>query len=438
MVLFFCFCWLLTLYVAGYATAKNKDIFGPARLITTIFILRHLPFILYIAINPHAFNRKILSVCNVSLSDAFIKYTFTETIAYISLLAGIHFFTRKENPDAATNFTLNYKRLKIAAVLLFIIGFGAYAFFIMRLGGLSYLLSNIEERVLLIQGHYYLALKLMLNVLPLVFMYCYKVSQSKIYVLLLVLSIFICIGVNATLGGREPALLFLLGILLGYHFILGPIRLSKTFLLGASGIVVLLCAYIFAVPILRHDNMRSYNQGGLASYVTPKTFVYQTSHVYIDIFACNYFNRDNARYLHGFFEPIAAFNAKGDKGDIPQVDQGVYFKSIVVRQRYYAPPIPRKELVPLAWPTENFGFAYSNFLLPGILFFFFLQGMVFSLTYRWFKRYPYNVALIVLYVFVIFTFNFSSATLAAFVRTFSLLFICYLFFNRFVAVKKQR
>lgn len=439
MVVFLCFLWLLLLYSAGYATSKNKDIFGPLRFVTALFMVRHLPFILYIAFNPGAFSKKILSICNTGLDQAFIKYTFTETIAYLSLAAGIYLFRlRRQNTTAVTTaYTLNNKRLRMFSGLLFAAGVGAYIIFLSRIGGLGYLLSHLNERVLLQQGQYILMLLQLLYLVPLILMVCVKQGGTAADKVMLVLSAGVCIFIHASLGGREPVVLFLIVLLVGCHYIIGPLRWSRKLLLPVGTVAALVVVYIFAVPILRKDNMGSYNKGGLQAYVSARMLVYQTSYVYIDVFACNYFNADNAWYLRGFLDPVQAYGVKGDKGNIPQVDQGVYFSSIVSRQQYYAPPMPRKELLSRSWPTENFGFAYANFLLPGVVLFFFLQGVVFALAYRWLLRYPYNAGLLVLYVLVIIIFNFSSLRLAGFVRTFPLLFVCYLFFNRFALVKKQ-
>jgi hypothetical protein len=439
MVVFLCFCWLLLLYTAGYATAKNKDIFSPTRLITAIFILRHLPFILYIAFNPSAFNSKILTVCNTGLDDAFIKYTFTETLAYLSLIWGIYAFSAKRTVEALAPRSMpNYKGLKICAAALFAIGFGSYAVFLFRIGGLGYLLTHLSERVLLQQGQYILYFTQLLYLVPLLLLYCIKLNGKTVDKMLVAISVVACMFVHGSLGGREPVVLFLISLLVGYHYIIGPLQWSKKLLLPSFAAVLLLIAYVFIVPLLRRDTLHSYENGGVAKYVSAKTFVYQTSYVYIDVFACNYFNKDNAWYFKGFFDPVKAYGIKGDKGTIPQVDQGVYFSSIVSRQQYYAPPVPRKELLARSWPTENFGFAYANFLLPGIVLFFFLQGGVFALAYRWLRRQPYNAAAIVLYVLIVFVFNFSSLRLAGFLRTFPLFFICYVFFNRFAFIKKQR
>ena len=378
-------------------------------------------------------------VCNTGLDAAFITYAFTETLAYLSLVLGVYVFSQKQ-PAAGRppHFLPDYKGSKICAALLFTTGLVSYIIFLGRIGGLAYLLTHLSDRVQLQQGQYILYFTQLLYLVPLLLLCCIKIRKKNIDKLLLAISVAACIFVYASLGGREPVVLFLISLLIGYHYIMGPLQWSKRLLLPSSIVVVVLAAYIFLVPLMRHDAINSYKQGGIGKYISAKTLVYQTSYVYIDVFACNYFNKDNAWYLHGFFDPVTAYGIKGDKGNIPQVDQGVYFSSIVSRQQYYAPPLPRKELLARSWPTENFGFAYANFLLPGIVVFFFLQGAVFALAYHWLRLHPYNTALIILYVLIIFIFNFSSLRLAGFLRTFPLLFVCYLFFNRFALTKKQR
>ncbi|MFP9112550.1 hypothetical protein ACLI1A_01320 [Flavobacterium sp. RHBU_3] len=401
-------------------------------------MLQHLPFILFCAFFPHDFMPRILSVCNVTLEEAFVKYTLIQTIAYYSLLGGFSIIRGSNKTEVIKRkYALNVKVLLYLSILFYAVGLGAYFVFLSRIGGLQYLLNHISEKVMLQRGQYVLGLLNLFYIVPLMLML--RLSYTK-YVgdkIFLVLSIITYLFIANSLGAREPTIVFVALLIIGYNYIFKPIVLSKKTFLRVAALVPFFIAYMMVVPFLRHDFKDDFATE-LSLHKMVKRYVYQTSYVYIDVFCCNYFNKDRKWGMDGYFAPIVAINAKGDKKDLPEVDQGVYFKSIVADKKYYKPPLPRGKLSVSSWPTENFGFAYANFLLPGIVFFYFLQGIIIGLVYKWRNMFHKNVVLIVLYVYVLLYFNFSSLRIAFFVKTLPLLFLCMLVYNKFVLLETKK
>jgi oligosaccharide repeat unit polymerase len=386
-------------------------------------MLQHLPFILFMAFSPESFMKSILEVCNVSIEDAFLKYTLVQTLAYYSLKAGIKVVLGKKNTlqGFSNQCFVNKKALLSLSIVFYIVALSAYCVFLQRIGGLKYLLQHISERVSLQGGQYILTLLNLFYILPLLFMVRIKYNKGRIDKFLLAISVLTYLFIANTLGAREPTNVFIAVLVIGFHYIIRKVVFNRTIIVGTVLLLSMFIVYVISVPIIRNDfdGRKTADFFGIKGV---KTFVYQTSYVFIDVFAVNYFTEDNAWMLKGFFDPLKAINAPGDKHNIPQVDQGVYFRSIVKDKRYYEPPIPRGQLSKISWPTENFGFAYANFLLPGIIIFYFLQGLVFGFVYRIMKKSPQNVVLIILYVFVMLYFNFSSLRLAYMVKVMPLVF----------------
>lgn len=433
-MMIFCFCWFLILYGVTFAVAKSKDVFSPIKFVTIKYTLLNLSFILYLCFDPDSFYKKILKVCNVTLSEAFLQYTIVQTIAYLSLICGILVFNKKAKITKPDIKNYSYKATKILDIGFFAIGIFAYGIFLNRIGGLSFLLNNLSKRVELQGGQYILNLLPLLVMSCLLLLLCIKQKNKLFDKILLGLFTVATLAIFSSFGSRENSLLFIIALIVAVNYMINQLRLNKQSIIGFSVLVFGLFFYILVIPVIRKQPAAN-KEVTIAQMFNAKKFVYNISYTYIDVFAANYFNKDNAWCLDGFFEPVAALFAKSDKSRIPQVDQGVYFNSIVVYQKNFKPPLPRGEVSKTSWPTENFGFAYANFLIPGVIIFFFLQGMVFTFAYRAMRNNDYNPILIFLYVLIIFTFNFSSLRLASFIKTLPLIYLANVLFNKLVMLK---
>lgn len=434
MAIFLCFFWLLLLYADSYIRAKDKDLFSPLRFVTLRFMCQELPFILYIAISPGSFLKNLLSVCKVDVQQAFVQFTFVKTVAYLCLTAGMSFFDKeypffKRVKRVTADFSVKLSSLRVMYISLFLIGVFTYLFFLYRIGGLAYLLSHIgnKTRLYLFVNKYYLLLLNFFYIAPLLCMKAIKQERKVFDKCFFVVMVIVTVLLQNTMGGRTSTLVFLAVLLAGYNYLVKPIRISKRLFKRGMIAALFFVVYMIAVPFMRTGRKMT----DVKDYASVYTYMYQTSYVYIDVFSSNYFTFDNAWWFSGFFAPIEALGAKKDKGDIPQVDQGVYFKSIVLRQQYYKPPIPRKELIASSWPTENFGFAYANLLLPGIVIFYFLQGAFFMLVYRCMKVLN-NPGALAFYVIFILFFNFSSLRIADFMKVAWVYFLVIFLYHKFI------
>jgi len=432
----FCFCWFLVLYGSTFILAKNKDVFSPVKFICLKYALLNLSFILYVCFDPNSFYKQILKVCNVTLPQAFLQYTILQTIAFVAVVAGMVVFSKKKRQVHNSAIIYNYKAAKILAVLFFATGITAYSIFLNRIGGLQFLLSNLSKRIELQGGQYILNLLPLLVLACLLLLLCIKLKNNVLDKILLTVFVIITLGIYSSFGGRENSLLFIITLIVAVNYIINQLRVNKKSIAVFFMLFLALFFYIIAIPAIRnHSNSDKHK--AISQVFNIKVLVYNISYTYIDVFAANYFNKNNAWYLKGYFEPVDALFAKPDKSAIPQVDQGVYFNSIITYQKDFRPPLPRREVTKASWPTENFGFAYANFLIPGIIVFFFLQGMVFSLTYRMLVRDNFNPLLIMIYILVIFTFNFSSLRISGFIKVVPLIYLCHVLFNKFVALKNN-
>jgi len=436
-MIWLCFFWFSLLYGCTFFASPSKDVFSPLRFISIKFAVFNLPFIFFTALYPDSFLKGILTVCHTDVYSAFYNYTLLQTLAYISLVCGILVFKPKTGIAEHNSFSFNPRRVLWITACLFAVAMSGYAFFLFRIGGLGYLLTHLKDRVSLQGGQYSLIL---LELFPLVLLLILLLSRyygkvAKKYFFLLLCLFFL---VYTSFGGRKPAMIVAFAGLGGWHYYVEKIRVNKSTVLAGIIACVLLVSYIIAIPILRGGNQKLIATDKNPGYTVSKNFLYNFSYVFIDVFAANYFNDSNAWHMEGYFAPAGAFMHKGDKGGIPQVDQGVYFKSIYLQQKDFRPPMPRRSVSKTSWPTENFGFAYANFLWIGIVVFFFLQGLVFSGVYRLFQKQYFNPVTLLFYLQVLVQFNFSSLRIAFFLKTLPLYCLCWFVFNKFALHKNQK
>lgn len=430
----FCFIWFLVLYGGTFFIAHRYDIFSPLRFVAIKHALSNLFFLLFMAISPQSFSKKILTVCNVGLDEAFGKYTLLQTIAYISLIAGILCFQKRpeEQIIILPKADYNYKKIKVLALTMFAIGMAGYAYTIHNIGGIVYLLTNLQDRVALQSGQTALLLMQLAPIGCMMLLVVYGLEKKKL-LFLLFLTCFFCLAfAYSAFGARKNTIVLIITCIVAVHYVIKPLRFNLLTVTWFTVLFLIVGIYVVAMPILRGDLKKE------AASKSVRVFIYQSSYTFIDIFAANYFNGERAWKMQGYFSPAGNVFSNKPKDSLPQTDQGVYFKSIVMRNKEYRPPLPRAYLIKTSWPTENFGFAYANFLLPGLIICFFLQGMVFTFLHRLLCKDYYNPASLCLYVIAILTFNFSSLRIATFIRMFPFLYLSYVLFNLFGKGKSLR
>lgn len=429
------FFWFTLLYFFGYKIENSGNIFSPIRFISLKFALLNLGFILYIHFYPESFIQDILLVTGVSIDDAFFQYAVVQTIAYISLLLGMSVITNKQMEH---NIDVKPKgHFLFLGLVLYAIGLYSFISFIIETGGIVYLLANLSNRVELLSGQNLNLLMPLLTLGFVVVFYDYSLKKTRGKLILLAFLAVFTILCYSSLGGRKNSLYFIITIIVAYNYFIKSINLknikkSTVFILGTF-----LVFYILIIPIARKPNGFEDLTSGkidLVEILEVEDLVYNISYVYIDVFAANYFNSENAWYFSSFGDLYRNVNKGNTSADLlPPVDDGVYFRSVVADNVHYKPPVARSRMNKTSWPIENFGFAYANFLIPGVIIFFFLQGIVFKIVYNFAITSRMNPVSLFFYVFVLFNFNFSNLRLVQLVFILIIVVPSYIVFNKISA-----
>ena len=365
-----------------------------------------------IYVDPSLFPDEILRVINKDIDSAFFTYTIIQTIAFISLVIGIR--TYKSNKVKKIKLIDDsYVSLKFLGVVFFLVGLLSYINFLNSLGGFAFLISNLSSRHELTEG-YNISFFLPFFTLSALFLIsCISKKNKLIDKFILAFILFVSIIVFSSLGGRKNTLYLIITLVFGYHFLIKSISLKKISAIRVILISSFIAVYIVFIPLLRsNEGLEKVQETNIVESIELDNLIFSISYTYIDIFAANYFNSENAWYLKSAGDvPYILSSTGSNKSYLPPVDDGLYFSSIVKYRKHFTPPTARNEMYSSSWPIENFGFSYANFLIPGVIFFFFLQGRIFSFVYGYLSENNTSTIIIFFYVFVLFNFNFSNLRL---------------------------
>lgn len=429
--------WFFILYYFVFSINKSKDFFNPIKVISFLYLLRNVPYIILTALNEDYFNSRVLRYLNffgkVSLDDAFLKYSFIQTIAFIFLLLGLKFIkTPKVNPYSF-NSSFNYRAMKFCVNICFCIGLLGFISFVVDIGGINFLINSLSERVTLQSGQFSIKLRPLMGIstffsILLIKMGGYRKSDKIRFIVFLITSIV----VFSSTGGRKDTL-YLIIMSMGAHYYytkrINAKAISKIKIILISSFVVF---YVFIIPIFRStDGFENIVEGkaNLIEVFKIEDFFSSLSYTYIDVFTVNHFNIDN---IWGFSSLLTIPSNLLDRKEAslrPPIDEGMYFVSSIVWGGEYKPLIARKYLREFSFPIENMGFGYANALLPGVVLFFFLQGLIISLIYRKFVLSNLDPFWLYIYLFSIFNFNFSSLRLMNLITITFLLIVFFLIYK---------
>ena len=425
--------WFLFIYSVAFKTDKSSDFFSPIKFVSLIFIIRNVPYIFFTAFDEEYFNPYLLFYFDfynkMSLEDAFIKYAIVQTIAFVCLILGLKLYAKKTNFISKNYYKskLNYQALKLTVFICFFIGLGGYIYFLNDVGGLAFLLDNLNDRINIQSGQYTLQLRPFMSFATIFSILLIRLGGNKTSDKVLFLTFLtISILVFSSTGGRKDSMyLIVMSVAAYYYYLKGNninlIDKAKLILVGS-----LVFVYIFIIPVIRSkDGLNLLNKGEInfIELIGVGGFFSNLSYTYIDVFAINHFDESNTWNFSSFLTiPSNIFDRK--EAELrPPIDEGMYFVSSIVWGGDYKPLIPRNELREFSFPIENMGFAYANALLPGVIISFFLLGIIYRYIYNKFIRSGYNSIWLFIYLFSVFNLNFSSLRIVTFVVIILLLYL---------------
>lgn len=400
------FVLLLLLWLERNLAGKN--IFSPGSLFIYFAMLPALSN-LYFSIFRDNFNNVVLDLVAPEYRD--INYVYiaiamnivANITTYLGILYGVRskikyfkFVLDKILYARYLSFndklrTKNEKLLLKFGIITFILGLIVYGIFLRKIGGLFQLWQELSERSTknaglgYYQTFYMIAIQLGAMVL---LWYALKNKKKLLQILITILTIFIL----GSMGARGPVIIFLLSILIMYHYLIK--RVPKIFTI--KFVTLLLFLPIFIVLMLQFRNNSSkflLNNTNLLIKNSINSFesgfIARVGRLERDIVILKYFDENNFWWGKSFYGLIYAPIPRSILPDKPPNDSGMYLRVMALGQRV-DPPMPVKQLGTSSWPEANW-VGYMNWGFPGFIFFFFLSGLLFGKFYKYVKHHGFPV-----------------------------------------------
>ncbi|WP_282069431.1 O-antigen polymerase [Olleya namhaensis] len=431
--------FFLILYGVSNRLSKKNDPFSPVKLISFLYLIRNVPYIFFSAIDNDFFNWRVSEYFNkfahIALEDAFFKYSVIQTVAFVLLLIGLNFVKTPKANFSKARLRLNYHGLKYAVNFCFIIGLVGFAVFLLNVGGLSFLLNNLSNRVELQSGQYALQLRPLMGIatvfsIVLIRLGGFKKKDKIRFYFFLTISVLVF---SAT-GGRKDSLYLIIMSFAAYTYYVNKITFKSVGKLKLLLVGSFVFIYVFVIPLVRsEDGFKKILEGevSVVDSLGIPDFFSSISYTYIDVFTTNHFSYDNTWNFSTLKTIPSNFLDRKEAYLRPPMDEGTYFVTSIDRGGNYKPLMPRHRLREFSFPIENMGFAYANALLLGVVIFFFLQGVILSFCYKQFVVSHMNPFWFYIYLYSAFNFNFSSLRLMNTIMLFILLGIFYLVYKFF-------
>lgn len=419
-----------------YSYHDKKDIFHPITFTSIFLFITNIPF-LYIVLKDKKFiDYRILNFVNLDkLSGSIGTVSFLMALGFIAFTFGVY-CSNKQTKRMPVKYKLNGKKYVIISFIAIIVTIVSYLMFLNRVGGINFILNNLEHRAQFTNGNGLLLLMTeLLLFISLGLIYKKNFKINKIYFCLIIISLTIYMFMNISLGGRKPVLLALLVILMMIHYSVKKLEIYRFKYLIT---IILLLFYIVAVPIIRQPdfieeldnrpsvlfeelNTKSINQLRDISYINTYIFVYI------------YFK--NHEKWHGkiYSNLTTSFIPSTIYDDKPPVDEGVYIRTLL-EGREVNPNDSFKNLYPSSWPPETFGNGYMNFGVLGVLIFNFILGYIKGFLYHTMIK---NRLFIYIFIYSYVLINFEISNLRI-VQTFSTIFLFIIWYCLVINRKESR
>lgn len=410
------------------ARVKFKDNFHPIVLASFLNLISIVPYLFLLTIGKIQLSEKVTSHYTfTTVEESIFKFTMVYLIGYCSLLAGMMIvsFNKKEKTNIEfLDFKKNNIRIQFFIPMIIIATLGAYLHFLNKIGGLNYLLNNLELRAQMTSGNGYILSAMPLMTLSiLLLIYTYWKNSGLFIRMLLSFLVIMNILIETSLGGRKSTLFIIIFILLISNYSIKKVRFLslKVVLSIFAGSV-----YFVTVPILRSSGGFFENISNLGQSMSSSLTNLFLGLSYIDhyVLILNNFNLSNfwlgKSFLDMFFAPIPSFIFPNK----PPIDDGMYIRSIAEGWEV-TPNSSRLDLFQSSWPPETFGVMYLNFGIVGIILGFFLLGYIYQKMYNAMLSSNYSFFSIYLYGFVVLNFEFSNLRIVQLLTILSVILILY-------------
>lgn len=397
---------------------RKQDLFEPSAL----FVI--LEFIAYV---PGMFLFEAESSVTFTVSGC-LKVLFFEIIYVFGALLGIG-FSRKILVSS------NDRQLDIPMfniIVCYILGFSAKVLVIKKLGGLGFVLSNMQYAYLL-QAHgygiYTMFYKFMVVAILAMFEKCALYKEKRSYKLLLVVMMVLYALSFLIYTSRTPALIMVLIALFVYNYQFQQINFRRLFKPKFILVFVLCVAVAYSATLSRTANTNKVSNSMFAD------LFYNYTNIGRDICVYEYFSEHDKWLGKGYLNIIPSLIPGVDSK--PSTDDGIYLVNII--RGYDVDINANSDSLPVqtgSVPFSTPGYMYANFGGIGVALGGILMGLLIGLAYKYMDR-NMNAFSIAVYFYMIYSFGLSTGRMVPTLISIVFIFICIPFIRLRFSLEKR-
>lgn len=399
--------FLFLLYYILNIHQKNDDIFSPKSFFL-IFTMFEIPYAFQLIDNI----KLIPFYARIHITDfeqVYFIHFFNSSVFIIFVILSLKLFNPQPKvlQKLLSTDTYSINLYFVTHIALIIICFIGYFLFINSVGGLFYLLENIDSKNTLLAGTgYYQAIYSTSAFLSAGFLIMFISLQHnksfflKIYLLIIIILIFLIL---ASIGSRKTPILFILFTFLMWHYHINKIKLltSRNIIIGFIGLL-----YFGSMPLFRTQGAFEYYTNNLDILLTHSldnifNFFQRFSELERSLMIYSIFDSSNYWLGSSFKDILYAPIPRSIFPDKPPLDEGVYIYNIA-HGNLVSPTTSLQKMIAVGWPPNTITNMYINFGYIGVP----IGGLIFGYFLKYFfnltQRLKYNPISMYLYVSAIF------------------------------------
>jgi F0F1-type ATP synthase membrane subunit c/vacuolar-type H+-ATPase subunit K len=432
-LLLFCTITLIPWFVEG-----SKQIFVPIKIWSGLQVILITPGALLAAHDPQLIHQdvRIVSADGIpaALISTFLVFSVLNAVIIVTYYTTNSFVYSLYAGDFNRRVQLQPENRSIIYIL-FSLASAAFLFKLQSVGGLSFILENVNLRVSLQRGlgplNYFIDTFLLLACVIAAKRHALTGRISDFWLLT---AVFIFSVIFASLfGGRKFTVhLFIYCLIVYSIYKINFLKFGFNSIIYISASYVVIISYFFLVLTYRDvSNFDEFFQDLpklMEKALNSFSYIF-ISMSYLDtyVFVVEFFNSHNFYYGATFKDLLYAFVPSVYFPLKPPVDDGLYIRAAALGG-YLEPGTPAVTLQGLAsWPGETFGTAYMNGGLPMIAIFGVIQGIIFSAAFLFFQRNPNSIFRLVFMMSIFINFKISNLRISNLVALFFCLLLSYAF-----------
>ncbi|MHA6604787.1 O-antigen polymerase [Photobacterium damselae] len=436
---FLCMFIFLLLSLKILSVKDNRGVYKYAPLFYFYIYYLFASCYVFFVINDHSLlPERVLMLMSPNEIDNNIIRHILATIVFL-LFVAIGFFVSKRINISNKRYKYIYKMTKSyrkLTVLLFFLFLLLSYVKISVVGGLIFLINNLDSRTTITAGTGYISVvTYVISILCLIFSTLnLKNNNNKRWVVFHFVIIFVIVLMELFYGGRKTPIIIIIFSMLLYNVYVKKIRI-----ICFSNVFIFFLIFVISVslPLFRTN-------GALDFYLSsPSSFFYDALSNSMVIFK-RLTDIDRSIYIYHIFDNIDFWYGKQFLGifygmiprsffyDKPPIDEGVYIYNIAIGNNV-EPLTPLRFMYPSGWPLTTITSAYASFGYFAIPIFAFIVGVLIAIANNYYLSTESPIALFLLFNIIIGNFDITVLrivnTISVFLFMLTIMYICRIFFK---------